>query len=244
MRALTPAQLTVLELPFQESYWTCSLVFPDGEAVRIAGAPLVLDGNQFQGGLITVSGLRASLGNSVDRIDITAENVDWKWAKRAAIVRNAQTRAIIGRAIRPIRGGSWAFLALLNGVLVTITSNEKDAVLSCVADLYAAPAIGALTQYARPCQFKYRDPRTCGFPPAPAAGADPFPTCDLIYESPGGCLGKNWQHRYGGFVGDTEKETLSLPPPDPNSNPDQGGGAIGGDGNIYHKYDNPYLLGY
>lgn len=243
MRNLVPVLVNLTALPFQETYWTCSLVFPDGESVRVAGSEIEIAGDKFQGGLITVSGLRASLGNSVDRIDITVENVDWKWTKRAQIPRTSQTRALVGRAVRPIRGGSWAFLTLLNGVLVTITSNEKEATLSCIADLYAAPAIGALTQYARPCQFKYRDPRTCGFPPAPESGTDPFPTCDLIYESPGGCAGKNWQHRYGGFLGDTEKETLSIPPPDPNYNPDQGGGGIGGGGYIYDKYDNPYLIG-
>lgn len=244
MRTLTPAQVDILDDNFQESFWTCALVFPNGETISVAGAALTLNGAEYTGGLIDVSGLRASLGNSVDRIDVTVQNVDYAWTKRAQIVRTAQTRARVGRAIRTIRGGPWEFMTLLNGVLTSITSNESRAVLSCIADLYAAPQIGALTQYAKPCQFRYRDPRTCGFP-KPAAGAtDAFPTCDLIYESAGGCLGKNWQHRYGGFVGDTEKESLDLPPPDPNQNPDQGGGAIGGDGNIYSKFDNPYLISY
>ena len=140
MRNLVPVLVELTALPFQETYWTCSLVFPDGETVRVAGSEITIAGDKFQGGLITVSGLRASLGNSVDRIDITVENVDWKWTKRAQIQRETRKRGrIVGRAIRPIRGGDWAFLSLLNGVLVSITSTEKEATLSCIADLVRGP---------------------------------------------------------------------------------------------------------
>ena len=237
MRVLSSIEVEILSNSWQRSYWTLAATFPEGVTRRIAGTTITLNGERYEGEIVSTSGLRASLGTSVDRIDVTVQNVDWSWTKLAREPRTLLTRVTVGRAIARAREGPWAHIIMLNGIIVSIPSNEQYATLQCISDLYAAPAIGAIRQIARPCQWKYKDPRTCGY-------TGPEPTCNKIFESADGCAGRNNQHRYGGFLYDTGKDSLYLPAPDPNSNPYPGGGGIGGDGDIYHKFENPYLLGY
>jgi len=237
MRTLTPVQIEVLGAHVQHSYWTMRITFPEGDSLRIAGSAIVINGEQFEGGIISTSGLRASLGNSVDRIDVRVSNTDWRWTRLARQPRTFLTRAIIGRSVRTSQSASWTSLTLLTGIVASVVSDEREATLQCISDLYAAPSVGAIRTIARPCQWKYKDPRTCGY-------TGPEPTCNKIFESPDGCLGRNNQHRYGGFTYDTGKDSLSIPPPDPTGNPDPGGGGIGGDGSIYHQYNNDYILSY
>jgi hypothetical protein len=238
VRNLQPAEVAIIEEKYQESYWTITAWFGTGEVRSVAGTRLTVNGHLFDGGLLGTSGLKASLGGSVDRIDVTVNNTDWRWTRLAQSMTTIPVRTEVGRVMRQIRSTSWIYLPLLSGIVVSILSNETSATVQCISDLYAAPAVGALRAVTRPCGFKFKDPRTCGF-----SGATPT-TCNKIFESADGCLGRNNQHRYGGFIYDTGKDTLYLPPPDPNSNPYPGGGGIGGDGEPYYKYDNPYQLGY
>ncbi len=239
MRTLSPAEVEIVGDAYQDSYWTIIAVFADaGEVRSIAGTKLTVNTVNFDPGLIGTSGLKASLGASVDRIDVTVHNVDWRMTRLAKTMTNIPVRCEVGRAIRPMRGGAWIHVKLLSGIVVSIVTNQETATMQCISDLYAAPAVGALRAVTRPCGFKFKDPRTCGF-----SGATPT-TCNKVFESADGCLGRNNQHRYGGFIYDTGKDTLYLPPPDPNSNPYPGGGGIGGNGEPYYKYDNPYFLGY
>jgi hypothetical protein len=238
MRQLTTAQVDVLENKFQSSYWTMIAVFAGAGVVSsVAGTALSIDGVVYESGLISTSGVKSSLGSSVDRIDITVQNADWRWTKLNRQQHSALNRVYVGRAFQPVRDGAWAHITLLSGIIVGIPSNESTATIQCISDLYAAPNVGALRQVAKSCQWKYKDPRTCGY-------TGPEPTCNKIFESPDGCLGRNNQHRYGGWLYQIDKDTLYIPAPDPNANPDPGGGAIGGNGNIYNKYDNPYMLSY
>jgi hypothetical protein len=246
MRKLTEVQVNIVAESYLDSYWFAVVDFPNGEQVRVAGRAIDIDGQSFEGGIMSTSGLRASLGASVDRIDVTVENIDWKWTRRAEIPQITQTRIRVGRVMRRLRGDdvSWVSLTMLSGIVAGLPSDETRATLQAISDLYAAPAVGALRPITRSCPFKYRHPRTCGaaLPPDPAN--DPLPTCNKIFDSPDGCLGRSNQHHYGGFLYDVGKDTLIFPPPDPNSNPDPGGGGIGGNGEVFHKNDIPYLLGY
>jgi len=239
VRTSTPSELEILGAAYHDSYWTLIAVFADaGIVASVAGTQLTVDGVYYDPGLISTSGLKASLGSSVDRVDVVVQNTDWRWTRITATIRTSPVFCTVGRAIRQSRDGTWEHFKLLSGIVVSVVSNQATATIQCISDLYAAPAVGALGSVSRSCRFKFKDPRTCGY-----SGATPT-TCNKVFESADGCLGRNNQHRYGGFLYDIGKDTLYLPAPDPNSNPYQGGGGIGGSGEPYYKYDNPYLLGY
>lgn len=223
MRTLTAAQSAILTQDFHESYWFITAYFADaGVVASYAGIAGLMDGQQFNGGLITTSGFRSSLGSSVDRIDVTVENTDWRWTRISQTVVTLPVRCYVGRLLRTTGGTDWVRLTLLSGIVVSIQSSDGQAVLQCISDLYAAPDVGALRQVVRSCQWKYKDPRTCG-------AVSSLPTCNKVFESADGCAGRENQHKYGGFLYDTSKDTLEVPPPDPGGNPDPGGGGIGGD---------------
>jgi len=237
-RLLTTDQVEVLSNSYQESFWTVIAVFQDAEVVAsYAGTAAIINGVEYLGGIIGATPLKATLGSSVDRVDITIQNVDWRWTHLARRPNRSLTRCYVGRAVRPTRAAAWQHVQLLTGIVVGMPSDEAAVTLQCISDLYAAPQVGALRSIARPCQFKFKDPRTCGY-----NGIETV--CNKVYESTGGCLGRNNQFHYGGWLYDMGKDSLTFPAPDPTGNPDPGGGGIGGDGSIYHKYDNQFLLSY
>lgn len=228
----------VLAQPTHESHWCISVVFSEaGVVASVAGtaADVPAIGVHFDNGLISSSGLQTSLGSSADRCDINVQNTNWWWSQMMQTVITVPMRADVGRIVRPVRGGTWQYMRLLTGIAAVISSDEQQATIQVIGDLYASATVGAIRAIARPCQWKFKDARTCGY-------TGPETVCNKIFESTDGCLGRNNQHRYGGFLYQTDKDSLTVPPPDPNQNPDPGGGGIGGTGKIEINIPNPHII--
>lgn len=239
MRQVSAALQSIVDLDWLQSYLTLEIRFPDGQVLRWAGSEVQITGEApYRRGVIRSNGLRQSLGTAVDLVDITVENTDWSHSRRL-MLSSAEilSPAIVGRLHRDYRNeGAWVWRALLRGVVGSPVTNEGEATYRVISDLAAAGKVGATRLVNRSCQWRYKGSE-CSY-------SGPLATCDFTFAASSGCSGRGVQHRYGGFLYDTDKLSLILPPPNTG-----GGGGIGGGGNEgpddYNPYkDGPLPVGY
>jgi len=160
----------------------------------LATSRLVVDDVRYTPDLRETGELKQSLTSAVDRVEVSIQNVDLVFGLKfvAAVDALHGARAVVGRYWRDLRNGAEYHKALLTGVVVSAPGNEQAVTLTVVSELYASRQIGGRL-VARNCQWRFKDPTTCGY-------VGPLLTCNKLLQSADGCQGRARQHRYSGYV--------------------------------------------
>ncbi len=161
---------------------------------HLATARLKVDEIDFVPTLQDSAQLKQSITQAVDRVEVGIENVDFSFGLKFVTVIDALhgARATFGRYWRDLRNGAEYHKWLLNGVIIAAPGDEELVRLTIFNELYASRQIaGRLV--TRNCQWRYKEPATCGY-------VGPLLTCNKLLDSPDGCQGRARQHRYSGFV--------------------------------------------
>jgi hypothetical protein len=233
-------RLPVLEHPFLDSYLTLDVETTVGQVYRWAGTKLEnVNGSNYEPRIVRASGsLRQAINQSADRVEFTISNVD-RLISRAAGSGVKFGAATAGQVVRQFRTQVWQWHQLLTGIITSVSATDREATFELLSDIYASGLVGATAPVQRKCRHVFNapdpsDPNNMAKRKGPDCGyTGMLFTCNKIFESPDGCLGRDNQHRYGGVLYDTSKDSLILPPP-----------VIGGDngagpgGNINQDY--PY----
>ncbi len=185
-----------------ETHSTLTLFVPN-EATTIsyffATANLVIRGVPFLGLLRETSAARSSLTRTVDRAELTIANEDTVFGRELIDIQEGLfgTEVRLGRYWRDVDSGVEFQRELLQGVVAGVDVNENVIKLSLVSDAYAAASIGASRRVTKSCQWRFRDPLTCGY-----AGAELV--CNFLLNDTGGCQGRHGdplkRAKYGGFA--------------------------------------------
>lgn len=235
-------QLPVLDHPFLDSYLTLDVETDAGLVYKWAGTKLSnLNGGNYEARIVRASGsLRQALNQSADRVEFTISNID-RLISRTTGTGVKFGAATAGQVVKHYRESSWIWYQLMTGIIVTVSSNNRESVFELLSDIYSAGLVGATAPVQRKCRHVFNapdplDPGNLAKRKGPDCGyTGLLPTCNKIFESPDGCLGRDNQHRYGGVLYDVSKDSLTLPPPDIGG--DTGTGP-GGDVNEDYPYKN------
>jgi hypothetical protein len=164
------------------------------ETYRIATASLTISGISYTSHLRDAGVIKESITNSQNWNEALIENVSAlfgpTWLNRLNEIQGAKVK--IGRYWRDLETGQEYHEILFRGVVQRPQVDQNSVKLQSLSDIDAA-SIGGGRRVARKCQFKFRDPLTCGY-----SGVET--TCNKLFNSPGGCSGRNNQHHYGGFI--------------------------------------------
>lgn len=237
-RILSPALQTLLASDWLESHSFLRLTLADGQLFRWATQADRVDGFDHTGDLLSVGPFKFSNGGAADRVEATLQNVTLTWGLSLLAASDALTgaRAEAGRYWRkPDDEAAALSRVLLKGLVVGAEMDENAVRLQIVSDAYTGEHIAGQRLITRACQFKYKG-IACG---ATSTESD----CNKLYDDPGGCAGRNNQHRNGGFIFDTSKSSLVV-----TINTGGGvnvGGGIGGGGEIQGDDwgRDPYVFG-
>jgi phage-related protein len=86
---------------------------------------------------------------------------------------------------------------MLTGVLVGLQVDEQVVRVTAVSEPYANVSVGATRRVTNLCQWRFRDPSTCGFNGS-------LLTCNFMLNNAGGCEGRHGtplkQAKFGGFA--------------------------------------------
>ncbi len=166
-------------------------------------AGLTVDSQLYLNNLRSIGTIKYSLGGNADSTSITLENV----SQILGISLTDSSRTLDGASVRINR----AFLINTNtnqyevdplfvGVVDGFKVNEDTIDLTVVSDMSQRNARVANIQATQRCRHTF-DVNGSGIGPDCAwqvsQGGDPL-TCDLVFDSPGGCLGHNNQFHFGG----------------------------------------------
>lgn len=234
--------LPVLEHPFLDFFLTLDVETSTGAVYRWAGTRLEnVNGGNYDARIVSASGsLSQAINQSADRVQITISNVD-RLVSRAIGSGAKFGAAMAGQVVRRFRDSAWQWHQLLTGIIVSVSANDREATFELLSDIYASGLVGAIAPVQRKCRHVFNapdplDPNNLAKRKGPDCGyTGLLPTCNKIFESPDGCLGRENQHRYGGVLYDTSKESLIYPPPDIGN--DSGTGP-GGNVNDDYPYKN------
>ena len=226
--------LPVLDHPFLDFYLTLDVQVSTGQVYRWAGTKLEnINGGNYEKRIIRASPLHQAVNQSADRVQLSLSNVD-KLISRITGSGAIFGEATCGQAVRHFRDSSFEWHQLLTGTIVSVSSGVAESTMELLSDVYSAGLVGATAPVQRKCRHVFNapdpsDPNNLFLRKGPDCGyTGLLTTCDKIFESPDGCAGRNNQHRYGGVLYDTSKESLILPNPVPD--PGSGSGP-GGDVN-------------
>lgn len=213
--------LPVLDHPFLDFYLTLDIETSAGNIYKWAGTRLEnINGGNYEPRIVRASGaLRQAINQSADRVEFTISNVDRLISRTTGSGIKFGT-ATAGQVVRQFRNLVWEWHQLMVGTITAVTTNDREATFELLSDIYSAGLVGAVAPVQRKCRHIFNapdpsDPGNLGKRKGPDCGyTGLLPTCNKIFESPDGCLGRNNQHRYGGVLYDTSKDSLTLPPPD------------------------------
>lgn len=180
----------------------------------LATAKLTINGIVYERDLREVGALRQSITRAVDRTEYAVENVSSllgsDWINNPDEIQGATVK--VGRYWRDLESGQEFHEIVFRGVVQSPKADQNTARVQVLSDIYAA-SIGGGRRVARKCQWKFRDPLTCGY-----TGVEIV--CNKLLNSAGGCSGRSNQHRYGGFVFIQPSSSVSgasaTPPPASN----------------------------
>ena len=181
-----------------KSHTTLEVLVDNGDIVRnyyFASSTLMLNGVEFQPLLKNGSQIRSSLTRSADQATVEIHNADT--AQGIEFLSTGQ--ALYGASVKV--GRYWLdelslaqyHKVFLTGVVVGLEINENVVKLSAVSEPYAQVSVGATRRVVPSCQWKFRNPLTCGY-------AGTLLTCNFLLNHIDGCEG-----RHGGGVGATLK---------------------------------------
>lgn len=186
-------ELLSVETHWAETHSTLALRTKSGN-FWLATARLMVDDVAYSPDLRETGELKQSLTSAVDRVEVSIQNVDLVFGLKfvSAIDALHGARAVVGRYWRDLRNGAEYHKALLSGVVVSAPGNEQAVTLTVVSELYASRQIGGRL-VARNCQWRFKDPTTCGY-------VGPLNSCNKLLQSADGCQGRARQFRMSGFV--------------------------------------------
>lgn len=175
---------------------------------------LVVDGNVYQNILRSLGTIKYSLGGNADATSMTIENV----SQNFGVLLTDTERILDGASIVIKRAflvdpstNTYESDVLFNGIVDGVKIDEEVVSLSVVSDMSQRGARIGNLQITQKCRWTFNK-NASGIGPncnwQLAQGGDPL-DCDLVFDSPDGCLGHNNQHRFGGVPTLLAKE---LPP--------------------------------
>ena len=187
------AELQSAETRWAETHSTLALFTAKGN-VFLATSPVVVDGVKYSPDLHETGALKQSLTRAVDRVDCQIQNVDLAFGLKfvSAVDALHGARAVVGRFWRDLRNGAEYHKALIKGVVIEAPGEENAVTLTLVSELFASRQIGGRL-VARNCQWRFKDPLTCGY-------VGPLASCNKLLLSADGCQGRAREFRYAGFV--------------------------------------------
>ncbi len=172
-----------------ESHTTLQIEIDNDDVLRnyyFASAEIFFQGVVWRPLLKQASEVRSSLTRSSDRSLAELFNDDTEIGKEflslADATRGAQTK--LGRYWKDLDSGAEFHDVLLTGLLVAPPINEDIVGVSGVSEPYANISVGASRRVALLCQWRFRDPTTCGY-----NGAELV--CDFTLNGAGGCEGRH-----------------------------------------------------
>ena len=133
-----------------------------------------------------VGTIRSSLTRSADQTMVELQNVDTLFGKELLSIQEAfhGASALVGRYWRDLDGGQEWHKVMLTGVAGVLPITETAVQLSIVSDVYANVNVGASRRIAKKCQWRFRDPQTCGYNGG-------FTVCNFLIDDDGGCNGRH-----------------------------------------------------
>lgn len=224
---------TDVDLKFCETHVTLKLVLNDGTIYRLASATLTFvdeaDGQyNYVAHLMKDSEVRTSLTSLADQAQVSSQNVDRELGLTINDVSQTLTNANATFSKVFMQDGStWDRKVLLEGVVANAEIDENLAEIKIVSDVAPNVAFIGTRPVQEKCPLIFKG-RACGY-------VGPLTTCNKVFDSADGCLGRNNQPRFGGAKDSGELSSpilrgIDIP---------VGGGNIrgGGDGTIYFYPD-------
>lgn len=187
------AELQSVDKKWAETHSTLALYTSAGNFF-LATTRVIVDGVIYLPDLRETGSLKQSLTRAVDRVDCQIQNVDLAFGLKfvSAVDALHGARAVVGRYWRDMRNGAEYHKALIKGVVIEAPGDQQAVTLTLVSELFASRQIGGRL-VARACQWRFKDPSTCGY-------VGPLQTCNKLLLSADGCDGRNRKHRFAGFV--------------------------------------------
>lgn len=223
-RSLPASLVAFLANDWLESHSFLRLTLADGRKFYWATRADRLDGFDHTADLISLGPFKFSNSGAADRVEATVQNITLEWGLSLIAASDALTgaRAEAGRYWRKVDDVDVTIQTrvLLKGLVVGSEMDENEVRLSIVSDAYTGEHVAGQRLITRACQWKYKGAQ-CG-------ATSSLPTCNKLYDDPGGCSGRNNQHRFGGFIFDTSKSSLVVVINTGGGG--SGGGEIGGGG--------------
>lgn len=224
-RSLSNETIALLPLRVLSRFVTVDVFWPQGVISRWAGTSATVNGSTYKPNVLRSSPLRMSQGRPADRVEIVVANTDRSVTalNREAALYEANPIVIVGKLYRDPHAAAddpWAWERIFTGELDAAITDQSEASLQILSDIYAAPQVGATRTTTKHCGFRYRDPETCAYD-------GPLPTCSFDFLGPNGCEGHANQHHGGHFLINTSNLTITLPPPETGGFPGGGGGEPG-----------------
>src|SRR5215471_18368106 len=185
-----------------ETHTTLQIVINNGDIIRnfyFASAKLTIDGTVYQPQLLRGSQIKSSLGRAADQATVDLQNVDTglgrEFLSLGSALYFADTK--IGWHWTDLDSASTFHKVFLTGVLVGLQIDEQTAQITAVSEPYANISVGATRRVTNLCQWKFREPHTCGY-------AGSLLTCNFMLNNSGGCNGRHGaplkQAKFGGFA--------------------------------------------
>lgn len=205
-RTLSVDLQDILALPTRKIIITSQIDFPNNSSMYFSSEDYTDSKSQvFLNYLEKVSENKQTLENPTDRITLSFQNKDKALGLDLAanLSEWQEAQCIVGREYLNDDGSLTDWVETFRGAVQQPVVDDFMFVFTVISDVTSAGNIIANRTLAGPCAFLFKHPGTCGY-----SGGET--TCNRLLKSPGGCLGRDWQHRYGGWT-DPETPTPTSP---------------------------------
>lgn len=181
-----------------KSHTTAEILVATSSVTRnyyFASADLTINGIVYQPQLRRGSEIKSSLTRAADQASVDLQNVDTVIGREFLSLGQSiyGATAKLGRFWNDLDSGTQSHEIFLTGVVVGFRGGQNLTRVDFVADPYAQVSVGATRRVVPSCQWRFREPTTCGY-------AGSLLTCNFLLDHTDGCEG-----RHGGGVGATLK---------------------------------------
>lgn len=172
-----------------ETHTTLQIVINNGDIIRnyyFASAKLTINGTVYQPQLRRGSQIKSSLTRAADQATVELQNVDSEVGREFLSLGQALygTDTKVGRFWKDLDSAEEFHRVMLTGVLVGLQIDENTCQVTAVSEPYANISVGATRRVTNLCQWKFREPNTCGY-------AGSLLTCNLMLNHADGCEGRH-----------------------------------------------------
>ncbi len=171
---------------------TLDLAPPSMSPIYIATAAFTVDGKNYIPHIISSGEIQMTIAAGTNMVRMELQNADLQWGFAAESESLANIPATVGRAFKDYIGGNIIWQPLFAGIANAVEFDEEKVVLEIVNDLTAAGYVVAQWSLSDHCQYKFKQPDTCGYNGS-------LESCNLRRLSLDGCLGRNNEHHFGGM---------------------------------------------